>query len=88
MPHYSAPVWALLALTAFLIGLSKGWLGGLLGSLATPLVALALPAVWLTPFLPLGVWLGVRLARRIPKKTFEGVILALMALSALVLIIP
>ncbi|MCI0521499.1 MAG: hypothetical protein L0Z70_14730 [Chloroflexi bacterium] len=78
MPHYSAPVWALLALTAFLIGLSKGWLGGLLGSLATPLVALALPAVWL----------GVRLARRIPKKTYEGVILALMALSALVLIIP
>ena len=31
-------------LAAFLVGLAKGGLGGLLGSMATPLVALVVPA--------------------------------------------
>ncbi len=35
---------AMLALVAFLIGLSKGGLGGTLGALATPLMALVMPA--------------------------------------------
>jgi uncharacterized membrane protein YfcA len=42
-------------------------------------------ALWLAPLLPLGVWLGVRLARCIPAQAFERVILALMVLSALFL---
>ncbi len=38
------PLYLMVAFVAFLIGLSKGGLGGLLGALATPLMALVMPA--------------------------------------------
>jgi uncharacterized protein len=45
-----------------------------------------LPAVLLSPLIPLGIWSGLWLAQRIPAQTFERVILVLMAFSALLLI--
>jgi uncharacterized membrane protein YfcA len=53
----------LIALSAFLVGLSKGGLGGALGSLVTPMLALVFPApvaVGLTlPLLFVGDWFAV-----------------------------
>ncbi len=47
---------------------------------------LLLSSLWTVPLVPLGVWLGVRTARRFDPQTFERVILALLAFTAVVLI--
>jgi uncharacterized membrane protein YfcA len=41
--------------------------------------------IWLAPLLPLGVWTGRRLARRVDKRVFENVIMLLL-ISALLLL--
>jgi len=43
-PHSTLIFYMMAAVVAFIIGLSKGGLGGTLGALATPMMALAMPA--------------------------------------------
>ena len=43
--------------------------------------------IWLAPLLPLGVWTGRRLVRRMNKKVFETVIMVLLLVSGLLLLI-
>jgi uncharacterized membrane protein YfcA len=41
---------------------------------------------WLMPVVPLGVWLGKRLSTRVPKETFDHIIVVLLGVTALMLI--
>lgn len=41
----------------------------------------------LAPLLPIGVWMGKRLANRVNKETFEKIIIALLVLGAILLIV-
>ncbi|HVN53658.1 MAG TPA: sulfite exporter TauE/SafE family protein [Anaerolineaceae bacterium] len=43
-------------------------------------------SLWVIPLMLLGVWLGVRSAQRFDAQTFERLILALLAMTAIVLI--
>jgi uncharacterized membrane protein YfcA len=42
---------------------------------------------WVAPVIPLGVWVGISLARRINQQLFEWVIIALLALTGVLLIV-
>lgn len=42
---------------------------------------------WLLPLLPIGVWLGKKFALWVAKETFERIILALLVVSAILLLI-
>jgi uncharacterized membrane protein YfcA len=43
--------------------------------------------IWLLPVVPVGVWVGKWLADKLNKETFEYVIIALLALTAILLIV-
>jgi hypothetical protein len=48
---------------------------------------LQLQLIWLTPLLPLGVWMGKRLLYRMNKGVFEAVIIVLLLSSGLLLLL-
>jgi len=45
-----------------------------------------LSVAWLSPLLPLGVWLGKRLGEKIDKTAFERLVVVLLVMTALMLI--
>ena len=41
---------------------------------------------WIAPIVPLGAWFGCWMAAKISKEVFDGIIVALLAVTALLLI--
>jgi hypothetical protein len=41
---------------------------------------------WIAPIVPLGVWIGRWIGNKISKEVFDGILVALLALTALLLI--
>jgi uncharacterized membrane protein YfcA len=48
---------------------------------------LALRLAWLAPLVPLGVWVGKRLVKRIDRRWFEGIITALLLAAGVLLLV-
>jgi len=48
---------------------------------------LILALAWVTPLIPVGVWAGKTLAKRIDKKVFETVVIILLGVSAVLLLV-
>jgi uncharacterized membrane protein YfcA len=47
---------------------------------------LLLSVLWVVPLLPLGVWIGIWVSRRLDQRVYEGAIVALLGLTAVLLI--
>jgi len=43
--------------------------------------------IWLAPLVPLGVWIGRRLARRVDRLVFERIILVLLGITGIFLLV-
>jgi uncharacterized membrane protein YfcA len=69
----------------FTVGAAMSLVGIALGGNLEPRVLLL--AVLLSPCLPIGAWVGVRLQGVVPERTIRGAVLAVCAASALVLLV-